>query len=386
MDSAKQLVPQTRRLIDKYLMFGLACLLMSVGLSLALSWRGMLTTHVPLATVGPLVVLVVGVFVLRRTLWLNSEIEKQLNQIASVPASSDFDLEPIVDSAPAAVGWNSILERVVKNNTLASIEARLSESVGGLDQKHFERLLDSLPDGVAVADQDGAITMANNAFKVLLQDDPDVSMNGKSVSELLSLKWGRDSQQIVLKAQQPSAPIMLELQRSDEIADGVLRLARYALKNSDGDIISHVWSARDITQSKLADAMRNQFVITATHELRTPLSNIIAYAETLSIHDGIDVEQQKQFCNTIHAEATRLTRFVDELLNVSQMEAGSLALARHETDVERLLDEVVAAVQPTIHEKQIQFEYQVPPKLPKLHVDKEKFTASLVNLLGNAVK
>ena len=92
--------------------------------------------------------------------------------------------------------------------------------------------------------------------------------------------------------------------------------------------------------------MRAEFLQSATHELRTPLMNIRAYAETLELTDDIDVEQQKEFCNIINSEAVRLSRFVDELLDVDKMEAGALSLVRLETDLDRLLGEVIAKVQP----------------------------------------
>ena len=89
----------------------------------------------------------------------------------------------------------------------------------------------------------------------------------------------------------------------------------------------HVWIIRDVTQQKLAEEMRDPFVDTATHELRTPLANIKAYAETLALADVIDVEQQKQFLNTINSEATRLARFVDDLLE-RQQHGSRLAVAQ----------------------------------------------------------
>ena len=97
--------------------------------------------------------------------------------------------------------------------------------------------------------------------------------------------------------------------------------------------------------------MRDQFVDTATHELRTPLANIKAYAETLALADVIDVEQQKQFLNTINSEASRLARFVDDLLSVSSMELGSLSLNKQVTDLRRMLNEVLAKIRPQGEEK-----------------------------------
>jgi two-component system phosphate regulon sensor histidine kinase PhoR len=149
---------------------------------------------------------------------------------------------------------------------------------------------------------------------------------------------------------------------------------------------AHVWMLRDVTQQKLAEEMRDQFVDTATHELRTPLANIKAYAETLALADVIDIEQQKQFLNTINSEATRLARFVDDLLSVSSMELGSLSLNKQVTDLGRMLNEVITKIQPQIDEKELTLEVVLPEKMPEPELDKDKIATVLVNLLGNAVK
>jgi two-component system phosphate regulon sensor histidine kinase PhoR len=147
-----------------------------------------------------------------------------------------------------------------------------------------------------------------------------------------------------------------------------------------------VWTIRDVTQQKLAEEMRDQFVDTATHELRTPLANIKAYAETLALTEVIDVEQQKQFLNTINAEATRLARFVDDLLSVSSMELGSLSLNKQTTDLGRMFNEVLAKVRPQALDKDLTLEVVLPEKLPEPVLDKDKIATVLVNLLGNAIK
>jgi len=147
-----------------------------------------------------------------------------------------------------------------------------------------------------------------------------------------------------------------------------------------------VWLLRDITQQKMAEEMRNQFVVTATHELRTPLANIKAYAETLASQQQIPIDQQKSFHNTINSEATRLARFINDLLNISQMEAGSFAITRHETDISRLAEEIVAHVSPQARQKNQRLDCQLPTKCPKVMVDKDKLSAAVVNLLGNAIK
>ena len=100
----------------------------------------------------------------------------------------------------------------------------------------------------------------------------------------------------------------------------------------------------------------------------------------------IDGEQQKQFLNTINAEATRLARFVDDLLNVSSIEVGSMTLNKQVTDLGRMLNEVLAKVRPQMEEKKLTFETSFPEKFPEPVLDKDKMAAVLVNLLGNAAK
>jgi len=141
-----------------------------------------------------------------------------------------------------------------------------------------------------------------------------------------------------------------------------------------------------VTQLKLAEAAREQFVFTATHELRTPLANIQAYSETLATVSELSVEQQQSFYNTINNEANRLARFVDELLNISQMEAGAITIEKHEVQLDRLLNEILESQRSLANEKKQQFTFSVAPKLPKIMADKDKLVAALSNLVGNAVK
>ena len=141
-----------------------------------------------------------------------------------------------------------------------------------------------------------------------------------------------------------------------------------------------------MTQQKLAEKMRDQFIDTATHELRTPLSNIKAYAETMVTCDTIDVEEQKEFCNIINSEVTRLARFVDDLLSISSMEMGSLNIDKQKVETARLFAEVLDKVEPLMQQKDITFFAELPEKMREVRLDKDKFIAVLVNLLGNAAK
>lgn len=179
---------------------------------------------------------------------------------------------------------------------------------------------------------------------------------------------------------------VLEVQRTSDLTQGVWRLSRILPRNENGDPTDSIWTVRDVTQLKLAEAAREQFVLTATHELRTPLANIQAYSETLATVSELSVEQQKNFYNTINNEANRLSRFVDELLNISQMEAGAITIEKHEVQLDRLLNEILESQRPLAAEKKQAFDFSIAPKLPKVLADKDKLVAAISNLVSNAIK
>jgi signal transduction histidine kinase len=215
----------------------------------------------------------------------------------------------------------------------------------------------------------------------------EASAESPLMTEQLANQWHLAETDALLVDDNRGRPVISELTRGENGQSRVLRVARHPICNtSSGANEAHVWLIRDITQQKLAEEMRDQFVDTATHELRTPLANIKAYAETLALADVIDIEQQKQFLNTINAEASRLARFVDDLLSVSSMELGSLSLNKQVTDLGRMLNEVITKIRPQVAEKQLELEVVLPEKMPEPELDKDKVAAVLVNLLGNAVK
>jgi two-component system phosphate regulon sensor histidine kinase PhoR len=207
------------------------------------------------------------------------------------------------------------------------------------------------------------------------------------MTEQLRQQWRLGETDPLLSTENHDRAVVTELTREENGQRRIVRVARHPICIvGAGKQEAHVWSMRDVTQQKLAEEMRDQFVDTATHELRTPLANIKAYAETLALADVIDIEQQKQFLNTINSEATRLARFVDDLLSVSSMELGSLSLNKQVTDLGRMLNEVLTKIRPQVAEKNLTLDVAFPEKLPEPEIDKDKIAAVLVNLLGNAVK
>ena len=379
--------PLTRRLVSRYLVFGLAGLFLClITTLLSSSFRGHGDNLVLLSAVVPLLILGIGAVVVHQSVQFHGRIERQLLQVCANPLNIGSATETLAGNDPAVQGWNTLLNRLAAQESLVTLEERLSGTVGQRRDQRATLILQSLPKGVALTESDGTILCGNRSLAVLVEIATPDELVGKNLFSLLRLDVAHNRAAVQKTFQMNGSYIVCELHRSAQLSDGVLRISRSNIVDPGNGLPRSVWVVSDVTQQSLVDDARKQFVSLATHELRTPLANIKAYAETLAIHEGIDVERQKEFCNIINSEATRLSRFVDEMLSVSQIEAGAMALDCRETDLERLVTDVIEHVRPQMDQKKIRLEVKLPPKFPTLKLDKDKFSSALVNLLGNAAK
>lgn len=347
----------------------------------------------PLAFLGPACCMVAGAVLLNRMVRPVAEIEQQLYQVATSPSVESCQLREVANVGAAAMGWNRVVQQRLTAGQGESLHERLRQSLDRGKQGRLQAVLDSVPEGIATTDAAGKLTYTNLPMSVILglkgppagSDGAAAAEGSLTMPEMLMHQWQMPDSDPLLAGENRDRPVVTELTREEHGERRIARVSRHPM-NGGSASETHVWTMRDITQQKLAEEMRDQFVDTATHELRTPLANIKAYAETLALADVIDVEQQKQFLNTINSEATRLARFVDDLLSVSSMELGSLSLNKQVTDLGRMLNEVLVKVRPQVAEKNLTLDVAFPEKMPEPELDKDKIAAVLVNLLGNAVK
>ena len=347
------------------------------------------TAHLaPLAVLVPLLLIGAGAVTLSRITASVANVNSQLEQIGGQPPGSDIELLPMAARDAAALGWNRVVDMTDRSRRATDgedLNARLGQAIAARRQNEHVEILQNLSEGIAVTDMEGRITFANRAIATLLGTDPTAKpLEGTPLSDYLAGDLPPEELHGLFDPESNSRGAISELRPAGEQSQRVLRIARQPLRGQRSK--GQVWTLRDVTQQKLADAMRDQFIDTATHELRTPLSNIKAYAETLATCETIEIEQQKEFCNIINSEVTRLARFVDDLLSISSMEVGSLLADRQKVDIGRLFEEVIAKVQPLLQQKELKFEARLPAKMGSMELDKDKMVAVLVNLLGNAAK
>jgi len=137
------------------------------------------------------------------------------------------------------------------------------------------------------------------------------------------------------------------------------------------------------TQLEQVETMRRQLIGDVTHELRTPLTSIKGYMEGLV--DGVLPSTPETF-NQIHREADRLSRLVDDLQELSRVEARAYSLDLRSVAVSNLVQTTVKRLSPQARDKRINLHSSLPADLPPLQADEDRITQVLVNLVANAIQ
>ena len=175
----------------------------------------------------------------------------------------------------------------------------------------------------------------------------------------------------------------VDLNSGDEIqdlADEFNRMA-IALKASQ----QHLRAAND--QLEFASKLKSEFLANMSHELRTPLNSIIGFAEVLAdqLFGPLNPKQQK-YMNNIHGSGHHLLQLINDILDLSKIEAGKLELNYHEFVAADVLNETRSAVKMLADKKELSLVMEIDPELATLAADEAKFKQIMYNLLSNAVK
>jgi len=136
-----------------------------------------------------------------------------------------------------------------------------------------------------------------------------------------------------------------------------------------------------------ASRMKSQFLANVSHELRTPLNSIIGFSELLGERAFGDLnDRQVQYVEFIHSSGEHLLQLINNILDLSKIEAGRMELSAEVFSIMEALGEVLGIVRPMAHKRSVVIEARTAPASPKIMADKAKFKQIMLNLLSNAVK
>lgn len=283
-------------------------------------------------------------------------------------------------------------------HSLEAIQAELSESrlkakelestvnVFMAEKQQTEAILKSLPSPVLVTDRFEDLLLANDVAGRLFGFD-SMESRGKPLAEILEfdllVNLIRETSASKLKV--PRRTVEVSYKTADgEVAE--LRACLSSIIDPSGQILGVVTIIQDITKDKEIDRMKSEFVANVSHELKTPLSSIQAYVEMLVDGEAPDEETRQSFYSIVDSETKRLSSMIENLLNLSRLEAGVIQLDRDRIALHTVLEEVVQVITPHIDKKSQTLETDISPYLVPVAGDKTYLSRVFTNLLSNASK
>jgi signal transduction histidine kinase len=134
------------------------------------------------------------------------------------------------------------------------------------------------------------------------------------------------------------------------------------------------------------DRLKDEFVSTVSHELRTPLTSIRSFSEILLDNPALDPEQRNQFLAIVVKESERLTRLINDILDMSRIESGMMEWHLSICDPKDIVVDALAATSGVFREKEVAIEPVIAPQLPQVRVDRDRLMQVVINLLSNAAQ
>ncbi|MDD4569192.1 MAG: ATP-binding protein [Tepidanaerobacteraceae bacterium] len=288
----------------------------------------------------------------------------QMKEVAQEMAKGEFKNKVDVDTAD---------EIGTLAKTMNYLSDALNKNINALDQekKQLQNVLLSMTDGVVTFDAKGQVIMANSqAINIMLEN------GGKS--DEISFN--------ILK------PLVEQVKESGEymikeikISGRVISVRMAPLIYEDAKLWGILAVLQDVTQERKMENMRREFLGDVSHELRTPLTYLQGYTEAL-LDDIVESrEERDKYLRIILEETLRLRRLVDELLELSHIEAGHLNLKKDQVSVTSLVKRVAKKVSPILKSRNIDLILEVEDT-PPIIADEDRIEQVLINLVDNAIR
>lgn len=250
----------------------------------------------------------------------------------------------------------------------------LQHSTLDAERARLATVLEQMTDGVLIADEAGLVQFANPAAGRLFQTSNPLK---RSIAEVvrnhqLVEAWRRCQQTRQMQSETVEVPTRHQYLQLVVIPD----------RHSSGSLLL----VQDLTRLRRLETVRRDFISNLSHELRTPLASLKALTETLQDGALDDPPAARRFIDQIQVETDALTQMVTELLELSRIESGRLALDLQPAAPCDLLDSACQRMQLQAERAGLSLRVECADDLPKVSIDSQRLEQVLVNLIHNAVK
>lgn len=278
------------------------------------------------------------------------------------------------------------------------LEKRVEERTHQLNERseQLNTIFELSPDGFVSFDHQQKVTFTNRAFQRMtgLETSDILGLDAHAFSEKLAALCAEGAafvgmarlRSARLKATEGEAPAALHSNRSQlfELAKPVSRVLEAGVRLSDAQSVSQILYLRDVTHEVEVERMKSEFLSTAAHELRTPMTVILGYTELLLMQE-FEAEERREFLTTVHRQSQLMASVINELLDLARIEARrgkDLNLAR--MDLQEVVVQTLADFRPP--------DGRQPPRVVlsdaslRVKVDRTKMQQVVLNIISNAYK
>jgi signal transduction histidine kinase len=281
-----------------------------------------------------------------------------------------------------------LCEALASQVTAAIANARLYQHVSELLRTHQEEasqrraILESIADGVVVADAQGRVIMVNAAAERTFETSR-AELTGRAINKVCK---GLFHEEGPLPGATPPASAGF-LKSTFELGEKTIRGSLAPVYLPEGTLLGTVAVFRDITKEAEAERAKSRFIATVSHELRTPMTSVKGYLDLLVGGMAGEINAaQKRFLSTIKINADRMINIINNMIYISDLDGSPLQLNMRSTDVAEQLNEAVAAIREQLETRDLALSLEVADDLPPARADPIRLRQVLDNLLSNACK
>ncbi|MFZ5802809.1 MAG: ATP-binding protein [Candidatus Omnitrophota bacterium] len=322
------------------------------------------------AAAGIAVILVIGIL-------MGGRLTRRVGEL--VEAARRYGAGDLTSAAAAMDSDELNVLATSMRRMAAALQKRIEELE--IEKTKLGAVLDHMIEGVLAVDRANCVLMANPAVAKMFRTSHD-QMIGRSLMEITR---NPKIDQMMREAVQSSGVVAQEIELGLP-ERSVLRGNAIGISKTEGALCG-ILVLHDVTDVRRLENLRRDFVANVSHELRTPLTSIRGFLETLLTELSSGREQEKHFLQMMQEDTDRLTRLIDDLLELSKIESGEVPLSCKRLDLRAEIGKVLEASAPSLARKKIRIDNAIGAE-PAIFVsaDPDRLQQVLVNLVDNAVK
>ena len=313
-----------------------------------------------------IIILIMGIFISKS---ITKPITKLIKSVEKITAGEDVKLE-------SENGTDTQIGELVNAFTLMTNELKQNINEIERQKKQIETILLHMTDGVIAFNMEGKIIHINTAAMSLLK----LEQKDNSFEKIFNkLKLNINLEKIIYLENWTSSEHRLTIE------DKCVNLFFVPFQDENNRQAGLIVVIQDITEHVKLDNMRKEFVADVSHELKTPITSIMGYADTL-LEGEYDKDTQQKFLGVISSEARRMARLVTDLLTLSKYDSKKVKLEETEFDLGELTKKCQERLKFEIEKKHQNVECFVTANVPPVSADKYGIERVVLNILSNAIK